>query len=120
MIIYIQQRQQTQHLYIGGFTMAAVTNAKIIFDQSILLAQEGIIGWMPDGMPEPIHTYQAWKARGYQVRKGEKCIAQFTIWKYGKKKITKDDGQEVETGKCFMKLSSFFKASQVDKIEKAG
>ena len=33
-------------------------------------------------MPELIHTYQKWKELGYQVRRGEKAIAKFPIWKY--------------------------------------
>lgn len=108
-------------------------NEYIIMLESIRLMEAGIIagsGEMvtvtyTDGttkqveMPEAIHTYQRWKAMGYQVQKGEKAIAQFCIWKYTAAK-SKDESEEQaqENGHCFMKLSSFFKMSQVQKIER--
>lgn len=64
---------------------------------------------------EPIHTYAGWKERGYQVQKGEKAIAQFTIWKHVTKKAKKE-GEEDEQ-KMFMKKASWFKFSQVAPIE---
>lgn len=72
-------------------------------------------------VPEPIHTYQVWKALGYQVRKGEKAIAKFMIWKYTEKKA-KEGNTEAEEGdtvknNMFMKMSAFFKASQCDRME---
>ena len=72
-------------------------------------------------VPEEIHTYQTWRSLGYQVRKGEKAIAQFPIWKYSaKKRQDEETGEEIEmNGKCFMKMSSFFSIAQVDKMEKA-
>lgn len=108
-------------------------NEMIIMLESIELMKQGIIGGSgkiitiacSDGstkeieMPEAIHTYQRWKAMGYQVQKGEKAIAQFCIWKYTAAKL-KDESEEQaqENGHCFMKLSSFFKMSQVQKIER--
>ena len=113
-----------------------MTNAQIIMNQSIQLMKDGIIGTTgrileyldAEGNkqtmqePEPIHTYRAWKEMGYQVRKGEKAVAQFTIWKHtgGKtEEMPMQDGTTAEAhdrGRMFMKKSSFFKASQVDKI----
>lgn len=66
---------------------------------------------------EEIHTYAAWKELGYQVQKGEKAIASFKIWKYSaksKNRVGDEDGEE--GGYCFLKLSHFFKFSQVKKI----
>lgn len=108
-------------------------NEYIIMLESIRLMEAGIIGGSgemvtvtyTDGttkqveMPEPIHTYQRWKAMGYQVQKGQKAIAQFTIWKYtAAKKSTESEEEAQAAGHCFMKLSSFFKMSQVEKIDK--
>ena len=36
--------------------------------------------------PEEIHTFSAWKALGYGVKRKEKAIATFPIWKYAAKK----------------------------------
>ena len=65
-----------------------------------------------------------WKQLGYQVKKGQKAVASFTIWKHTSKKeemeVTYTDGtkgiEEVDNSRMFMKLSSFFSASQVEKI----
>jgi alpha-glucuronidase len=119
-----------------------MTNAQIIFNNSLTLMEQGIIkgtGQMmkaiiinKDGkeeeklveIPEEIHTYAAWKNLGYQVKRGEKAKAQFTIWKHVSKKeemeVKYTDGttgiEEVDASKMFMKLSSFFSASQVEAI----
>lgn len=108
-----------------------MTNAMIVLLESVKLMEQGVlkptgqkvIVEMADGnkeydVPEPIHTYQTWKSLGYQVKKGEKAVAQFPIWKYTKKKskdMSEDEAQE--NGYCFMKLSSWFKAEQVQKME---
>lgn len=112
-----------------------MTNAQIIFNESCRLMEEGIIGTtgrkmvfeMPDGTkqemmePEPIHTYQTWKALGYQVKKGEKNIAAFTIWKARTKKGAAQMDDESTSGdeertQMFMKTAHFFKFSQCEKI----
>lgn len=108
-----------------------MTNEQIIFNESCRLMEEGIIGTtgrvfkmeMPDGSiqeimePEPIHTYQTWKALGYQVKKGEKNIAAFTIWKaHTKKNDEEADADEKEETRLFMKTAHFFKISQCEKI----
>lgn len=110
-----------------------MTNADIIFTQSQELMKQGILA--PTGRTftatiingegeeeevtveeaEPIHTYNGWKERGYQVQKGEKAIAQFTIWKHVTKKAEIED--EKDEQKMFMKKASWFKASQVAPIE---
>lgn len=114
-----------------------MTNAQIIFNQSIALMEQGIISGTGETMigvdskgnpvsfemPEPIHTYKTWQSLGYQVRKGEKAIAKFAIWKFigggkSEKAESEEDATEtVTTGKkpMIMKVSAFFKASQVEK-----
>ena len=34
---------------------------------------------------EAIHTYNAWRALGFQVQKGQKAVAKLTIWKHATK-----------------------------------
>lgn len=106
-----------------------MTNRMIILTESIKLMEAGILkstgekivvetdeGKKELDVPETIHTYQKWKQLGYQVKKGQKAIAQFPVWKYTNKK-TKDnaDGEE-ESKYCFLKVSSFFKQEQVEPI----
>lgn len=105
-----------------------MTNTMIILMESIKLMESGVIKGTgqkfktDDGkvyeMPEPIHTFQKWKSLGYKVKAGSKCIAQFPIWSYTKKK-NKDMSEEEaqEKGYCYMKTASFFKSDQVEKME---
>ena len=110
-----------------------MTNADIIFTESQKLMEQGIIEWTGRTFvaeitnaqgeteqvevkeAEPIHTYNGWKERGYQVQKGEKAIAQFTIWKHVTKK-SEVEGEQDES-KMFMKKASWFKFSQVAPID---
>lgn len=111
-----------------------MTNAMIILLESVKLMEEGKIkgsgikGKTPEGkeieLPEAIHTYQAWKSLGYQVKKGSKAVAQFPVWKYiggmkNKEKEVRDDVDVEENenkGYCRMKMASFFTADQVERI----
>lgn len=104
-----------------------MTNAQIIFNESQRLAKDGVLQYTGREMTctdadgnqqviketEPIHTYNAWKELGYQVRKGEKAVAQFTIWKYRAGKYNEEQETE-EDGKMFMKKASFFTMRQVE------
>lgn len=108
-----------------------MTNAQIIFNEAVELMKNGKIGKtgrqfevedekgnkiMLDE-PEPIHTFQAWKAKGFCVKKGEKAVAQFYIWKCVSKENENSDGMTEEQKKMFMKKASFFRASQVMALE---
>lgn len=110
-----------------------MTNAQIIMNESINLMNEGIIkgtgqfitvkdeaGERQIELPETIHTFAKWKELGYIVRKGEKAIAQFYIWKAHTKQETMADsnGNEIteDVMRMFMKKASFFTAQQVDKV----
>lgn len=106
----------------------ATTNTEIILRNSLELMKAGVlkpsgrmfIRELEDGTkieipePEAIHTYNGWKDRGYQVRKGEHAKASFPIWKYAG---TKDEetGEEKD-GRCFLKKSFWFTADQVEKV----
>ena len=115
-----------------------MTNAQIVLAASVQLMKDGIIGSTgrkftfedAEGKkieidePEAIHTYNGWKELGYQVKKGEKAIAQFNIWKY-KSKMETIEGEDTEGNQMtiaaesrnmFMKRASWFKASQVEAI----
>lgn len=111
-----------------------MTNAMIILLESVKLMEAGVIkgsgikGTTPEGkeieLPEKIHTYQAWKQLGYQVKKGSKAVAQFPVWKYitGKlKEAEVRDDVDVEKnenkGYCHMKVASFFTREQVEEIK---
>ena len=105
-----------------------MTNYMIILTESIKLMDEGILKptdetiTTEDGkqlqVPETIHTYNKWKSLGFQVKKGEKNIAQFPIWKYTSKKNPEMTEEEAQAkGFCFLKMSSFFKQSQVEVIK---
>lgn len=120
-----------------------MTNAMIILNESFRLMEEGILkgsgnfAEIPneDGttktveLPEEIHTYNGWKARGYQVKKGEHSSIKFPIWKHTAKMLKTDTGN-AETDKMnaeinrqggetnmFMKLSAFFTIAQVEPIK---
>lgn len=115
-----------------------MTNQEIIFNESIRLMKEGIIGStgrtitvensegerieMPE--PEPIHTFAAWKSQGRQVKKGEKCKADILIWK-ASRRPTQDaqesqDAQDAEATperiRMFMHRAFFFTISQTEPI----
>lgn len=107
-----------------------MTNAQIIFNESVSLMKEGKIGTTGRELqietasgeiitimePEPIHTYAAWKSLGYQVNKGAKAVASFTIWKHTSRK---NEETEEDESRMFMKKASFFTRAQVTKIELA-
>lgn len=111
----------------------AVTNAEIIIGEQLRLLEEGVLHYtgrkihgvnMLTGEEceideiQPLHTYAKWKSLGYQVKKGEKAIAKFSIWKYTHKKPKdEEEVQQQGRGYCFMKMSAFFTDTQVEKIE---
>ena len=106
-----------------------MTNKEIIFQERCRLQREGKLGTTGQiftftddsgktiSFPEPeeMHTYNAWKALGFQVRKGEKAITKLTIWKYTTTRKTETEEEAQERGHCFMKNSWFFSQAQVEK-----
>lgn len=105
-----------------------MTNNEIIFRTQLALLADGKIkatgrtlrlkaadGTLQD-IPEPeaIHTFAAWKDLGYSVRKGEKAVAKFAIWKYASK-VDEETNEEIDR-RLFMKNAAFFSASQVEAI----
>ena len=109
-----------------------MTNAMIILNESVKLMEAGVIKAtdkvmvIKDGngnskelpIPEQIHTFAMWKELGYAVQKGQHAVAAFPIWKYTAKKAQGETEEEAqERGHCFMKMSHFFSASQVQPID---
>ena len=92
-----------------------MTNAQIIALATAEFIEKGTLK-LVDGIPEEIHTFDAWKERGYCVRKGEKSDIKITIWKHRTKKVKDKDGEEIEKSSMFLKESAFFRRSQVDEI----
>ena len=111
-----------------------MTNAQIIFNESMKLMSDGIIKGSgqfgnvlkADGtterveLPEDIHTFARWKAFGRQVKKGEKAKASILIWKAKQYEETLQDenGNEIteEAVKMFMKKAFFFTLEQTEPI----
>lgn len=107
-----------------------MTNAMIILHESISLMNDGKLngsgqfaevetadGKITIELPEEIHTFNGWKERGYQVKKGEKSSIKFPIWKHTAKKVETENGEEEEKARMFMKMSAFFTAAQVEPIK---
>ena len=104
-----------------------MTNEQIIFSAAQHLAETGAIKYTgkiykardAEGNEiqlketEAIHTYNAWRALGFQVQRGQKAVAKLTIWKHATK-TDKETGEE--ESKMFMKTAAFFSASQVEAV----
>ena len=69
-----------------------------------------------NGLPldMPLYTWAVWHNMGYRVRKGERCKHRVQMWKMGQKKD--DEGNMVNTERCFHKTMSLFTSEQVEKI----
>ena len=111
-----------------------MTNSEIIFRESCELLRAGKI--KPTGRtvtvettngekmtfqePEQIHTFAAWKQIGFSVKKGEKAVAAFPIWKYRAGKTEIDANGDEQTGKAhmFLKVSHFFTQEQVEPLKR--
>lgn len=120
-----------------------MTNEMIIMNESIRLMNDGVLkgsgvfgeienadgSKMTIELPEEIHTFNGWKARGFSVKKGAKSEIKIQIWKHTAKMLDTNTGN-AETDKMnqqineqggqtsmFMKVSAFFTAAQVEPIK---
>lgn len=59
---------------------------------------------------EVLHTFVVWKQLGYSVKRGEKAIAKFDVWKYAENK----EGE----ARIFLKTAAFFASHQVEVLKK--
>lgn len=113
-----------------------MTNAQIIFNESMALMADGIIGttgrqitvsYEKNGEkvtetvnePETIHTYKEWQNLGMQVQKGQKAVAKFTIWMYTSKtkKLSKEDADAINS---MVVNSDGSKAQEGDEVQTKG
>ena len=101
-----------------------MTNAQIIEEAKEMLFADGVLTMNDDGEIQEIHTYQAWKKQGFQVKKGETAVAKFPVWKFTKSKKqaeeeadNKDEVEQKGKGFFFKKLSAFFTEDQVEPIK---
>lgn len=109
-----------------------MTNAAIIFNESIRLMELGILKGTgefvsveyDDGttkqieVPEEIHTFNGWKERCFSVKKGERSQIKFPIWKHTVKKKAEQEKtgnplEDAEIARMFMKVAAFFTVDQV-------
>ncbi len=108
-----------------------MTNKMIILTESIELMNQGKLKGTGEyieieengevkklEIPEPIHTFNGWKQRGFIVKKGEKSEIKFPIWKHTTRKKEDKNGEEKIDERMFMKMSAFFTADQVEVIAK--
>lgn len=107
-----------------------MTNEQIIYNKQLELLRRGIIGTTgrilhgkdEEGNnieieePEVIHTYAGWREHGYQVKRGQKAIATFNIWKCVKKKDKEQAEEQEENEYMFLTKAFFFAQNQVEKI----
>ena len=111
-----------------------MTNEQIIENAKQELLQQGLLkptgriltARLEDGSEiqipeaEEMHTFRAWKSRGYYVRKGEKAVTRLSIWKHitRKETIPMQDGtvQEQDASRMYLKDAFFFSQSQVERI----
>lgn len=83
----------------------------------ILASEAEAIGFDYDG--DNLHTFQSWKAKGFQVKKGQKALIKCEIWKKStKKEKNEETGELEENGRFFLKSSCFFSNEQVEKVGK--
>lgn len=113
-----------------------MTNATIILNEACNLFEQGLLKgtgkyikmiYLDENgneiekeveLPEDIHTFAGWKALGYSVKKGEKAVSKFPIWKYVKAKAFEAEDANADgeaSGHCIMKVAAFFSASQVQR-----
>lgn len=85
-----------------------MTNKELVIYEKLFLVENGLL----DSIDDDLYTYAEWLKRGFRVKKGEKAVASFPIWKHVNKK-------NIETGeeysKIVMKTAYFFTRKQVER-----
>ena len=80
----------------------------------ILKAECSEKGFLYDG--NNLFTYNEWKKRGYQVKKGEKCFIKTKLWKTVPNKKEESNNKD-ENDKCVMVTACLFTINQVELIK---
>lgn len=98
-----------------------MTNTKIILDAALasgIFTAEQVEEILSAGRRLPLHTFGEWKRMGFSVKKGEKARLACSIWKKSTKKAEKKENEEEkENDRFFLKLSYFFTADQVEPLK---
>lgn len=108
-----------------------MTNEAIILNNRIELMKQGIIKSTGRYItvenekgekveleePEELHTYRGWQEHKRQVKKGEKSIATFLIWKHIVTKKKTEENEDEEKEKMFMTKAFFFTVGQTESIK---
>ena len=68
------------------------------------------------GITETVHTFAAWKALGFSVKKGEHALLKLPIWRYKARKVNDADSEDKEVGDTFRVTAFFFGLHQVEPI----
>lgn len=93
-----------------------MTNAQIIFNEAIaneVYTPEQIEMYLEMTGTIPLHTFKKWNELGYKVKKGEHARVVTFLWKPN---VVKEDGEEKEDLKMYMRKSHLFTIEQVEKI----
>lgn len=69
------------------------------------------------GIVEEVHTFAAWKSRGYKVKHGEKALFTTMLWKHSTKIVKNDKDEEEKKTSMYMTKSALFGRHQVEKIK---
>lgn len=112
-----------------------MTNTEIITRSAVLAGlytKEQAEAILKTGACLPLHTYSAWKAAGYQVKRGEKAVLTVCLWKFRPGKKTGEvaevpgmlnaDGtpamvEKQEAGRQIRTTAYLFSDKQVEKIK---
>ena len=117
-----------------------MTNQMIIFLQAQKLAEAGKIKYTGRTFKgvnllgeevefketEAIHTFATWKSLGFIVKKGQKAVASFPVWKYVIRELPVEEpedpdvvpGKPKTSEKMIMKVAAFFTREQVEELAK--
>lgn len=93
-----------------------MTNAEIIIEEAIskeVYTPEQVEMFLQKLGCVPLHTFKKWNELGYKVKKGEHARVVTFLWKPN---VVKEDGEEKEDLKMYMRKSHLFTIEQVEKI----
>lgn len=96
-----------------------MTNIEIVASEVIaneLLTKEQVEEMLEKFGGLPYMTYQEWRYKGYQVKKGSKAVIKTKLWKKVK---NKEENDEEKTSKFILVPASLFGFDQVEKKAQA-
>ena len=103
-----------------------MTNTQIIYEalKATGLSDEQLLNLMQTYNALPYHTFQEWKRRGFQVKRGERACLKVYLWKYTNKapqaerQEAEANGEEIgEDPHYYKKLCHLFSITQCEQIQ---